>query len=98
MLPNPNQPVQSFLKGCALLAGLVTLALMVWTLGEESGRAYCQPSGAMLVADLCVPTGEFLATGALWFVLIYGALALPIVSILVMKHFAQAKGKDRTDD
>lgn len=94
MLPNPKAPVRSFLTGCLFLAGVVTAALMVWTLKQESGRQYCSADGGELFG-LCRPTAEFLLDGAVWYVLIYGALALPIVSILVMRWAARRRGQGK---
>ena len=84
MFINPNAPVRSFLTGCLFLAAAVTIALMVWTLKQESGQQYCLPEGGMIYG-ICQPSGEFLINGLIWYGLIYGALAMPIVSILVLK-------------
>jgi uncharacterized integral membrane protein len=93
MLLNPQAPIRSFLTGCLFLAGVVTAALMVWTLKQESGRQYCA-EGGWEVYGMCQPTMEFLANGAVWYVLIFGALALPIVSIVVMRWTAQRRNRD----
>ena len=91
MLPNPKAPVRSFLAGCLFLAAAVTGALMVWTLRQESGRKYCIDGGGELFG-LCRPTAEFLIDGAIWYVLIFGALAMPILSVVVMRWAAKRRG------
>lgn len=91
MLLNPNAPVRSFLSGCLFLAAVVTAALMVWTLKHESGAAYCAPDGGALYG-VCMPTADFLITAVVWYVLIFGALAMPIASIVVLRWFAKRRG------
>lgn len=92
MLPNPKAPIRSFLTGCLFLAALVTAALMVWTLRQDDGRKYCLEGGGELFG-LCRPTGEFLLNGLVWYALIFGALALPIVSVMVMRWSAGRRGR-----
>jgi uncharacterized integral membrane protein len=91
MLPNPKAPVRSFLTGCLFLAAVVTATLMAWTLRQEDGRKYCVEGGGELLG-LCRPTADFLVNGLVWYVLIFGALALPIVSVLVMRWAAKRRG------
>lgn len=96
MLPNPKAPIRSFLTGCLFLAGLVTAALMVWTLRQEGGAQYCHEGGGELFG-LCRPTADFLLNGVVWYVLIFGALALPIVSVVAMRWAAKRRGAGKTD-
>ncbi|MEQ8805572.1 MAG: hypothetical protein RLO05_10075 [Rhodospirillales bacterium] len=91
MLPNPKAPIRSFLTGCLFLAALVTGALMFWTLKQEDGRKFCAEGGGTLYG-LCQPTADFLLTGLVWYLLIFGALALPIVSVMVMRWAARRRG------
>ncbi|PIW25670.1 MAG: hypothetical protein COW30_18825 [Rhodospirillales bacterium CG15_BIG_FIL_POST_REV_8_21_14_020_66_15] len=91
MLPDPKAPVRSFLKGCLFLAALVTGALMVWTLRQEEGRKFCVAGGGELWG-ICRPTADFLLTGLVWYALIFGALALPIVSVVAMRAAARRRG------
>jgi len=90
MLINPTAPVRSFLTGCLFLAAVVTAALMVWTLKQESGAAHCAPGGGALYG-VCMPTADFLMTAVVWYLLIFGALAMPIVSILALRWFAKRR-------
>ncbi len=91
MLPNPKAPIRSFLTGCLFLAALVTAALMVWTLRQADGAQYCLEGGGE-VFGLCRPTAEFLLNGLVWYALIFGALALPIVSVVAMRWAARRRG------
>lgn len=92
MLPNPKAPIRSFLTGCLFLAALVTGALMVWTLRQEDGQKYCLDGGGEWFG-LCRPTADFLINGLVWYALIFGALALPIVSVMVMRWSAGRRGR-----
>lgn len=91
MFINPKAPVRSFLTGCVFLAAAVTGALMVWTLRQESGRQYCVPDGGELYG-ICRPTADFLLNGLVWYGLIFGALALPILSALIIRWSRQRLG------
>lgn len=91
MLPNPKAPIRSFLTSCLFLAALVTAALMVWTLRQEGGAQYCLEGGGELFG-LCRPTADFLINGLVWYALIFGALALPIVSVVAMRWAARRRG------
>ncbi|MAN80830.1 MAG: hypothetical protein CMM77_15725 [Rhodospirillaceae bacterium] len=91
MLPNPKAPIRSFLTGCLFLAALVTGALMVWTLRQDGGQKYCVAGGGELFG-LCRPTADFLLNGLVWYALIFGALALPIVSVMAMRWAARRRG------
>lgn len=99
MLPDPSRPVASFLKGCLGLAVIATLGLMVWTLTLESGQVYCVPDAPKLYG-VCRPTLKFLATGGLWFVLIYVALALPALGMALLRrlHGPGRETPPRRDD
>lgn len=96
MLPNPKAPIRSFLTGCLFLAALVTAALMVWTLRQEGGAQYCVEGGGE-VSGLCRPTVDFLINGLVWYALIFGALALPIVSVVAMRWAAKRRGAGKAD-
>lgn len=96
MLPNPKAPIRSFLTGCLFLAALVTGALMVWTLRQEGGAQYCHEGGGQLFG-LCRPTADFLLNGLVWYALIFGALALPIVSVVAMRWTAKRRGGGKAD-
>lgn len=91
MLPNPQAPIRSFLTGCLFLAALVTGALMIWVLRQEDGGQYCVADGGELFG-LCRPTADFLINGLVWYALIFGALALPIASVVVMRWAAKRRG------
>lgn len=85
MFVDPRNPVRSFLQGCGFLAAGLTLALAYWTLTHDATAANCAPGGGQLFG-VCRPTGRFLLTLVAWFALIFGALALPLISVLVLKH------------
>ena len=85
MLIDPQRPVGSFLRACVVLAAGLTLALSYWTLTRDASGQHCLPGGGSLFG-ICTPNGRFLLTMGIWFALIFGALALPLVSMLILKR------------
>lgn len=85
MFIDREKPVASFLKGTLILAIAVTSALALWVLESEEGRRFCASDGGVYWG-ICRPTAAFVGEVLIWFLLIYGALAFPIVSVLLMKR------------
>ncbi|MEK9673196.1 MAG: hypothetical protein VW268_11950 [Rhodospirillaceae bacterium] len=91
MFIDKQRPVASFLKGTLFLAVCVTFALGFWLLKSESGGAkFCAPGGSEIFG-VCRPNAAFAGEALIWLALIYGALASPIVSVLVLKKLLGPK-------
>lgn len=81
MLPHGKRPIRAFLGACLGLSALATGALAYTSLRGVGAEQYCAQPETVTALGVCQPEAEFFAIVLIWFVLIWGALAMPMGSV-----------------